>query len=171
MKKVKFIALFMAIFTVFGVTIPVVVRADTLSSVSSQQLLGKAQKSIGNDNSGKAAKKKKSNTTVYYMRKKDVLNTLNHINKSGKWFQYVDNPIGSGAIATATKFITKKTWVGIAAGVITWMTSTIWSSQKAWWNKSAILLLQGKIKSVKCTIVGHPGQNYPAATVSWKRVK
>lgn len=78
----------MAIFTGFGVTIPVVVRADTLSSV----------------------------------------------------------------------------------GVITWMTSTIWSSQKAWWNKSAILL-QGKIKSVKCTIVGHPGQNYPVATVSWKRVK
>lgn len=105
--------------------VPVVVSADTLSSIGSDQLLGKAQKSIGKDNGGKATKKKKSNTSVYYMHKKDVLKTLNSVNKSGKWSQYVSNPIGIGAIGAATKYITKNTWAASAASAISWMTSSI----------------------------------------------
>lgn len=75
--------------------------------------------------------------------------------------QYVNNPLGSAALAAAIRAITNSTITGTVATVLAWGAGILQSRQEAWWKDSAIMILRGRIRGVKSTVTSNRTGDYP----------
>ncbi|QBO37403.1 hypothetical protein EQG49_13450 [Periweissella cryptocerci] len=166
MKKMNIISAFcLVIMLLLSVFVPTVASADSVTHNSQPNKVGTLTFIV-------ATKKGNGDgTSVTYMKKKAVLKQLAKMDKSHNWLHYADNPIGDGLLGYAAKLITKSGPWGFIATATAWSISQIVDRQKDWWKDSAILILRGKIKAVKCVYKPNIYGNYPAAWVTWSRVK
>jgi hypothetical protein len=99
-------------------------------------------------------------STVRYMGEEDVLEMLNHLDNSRNWLQYVSNPLGSAALSTAIRIITRNNIMGPLGTVLAWGALNLQTRQLNWWKDSAIMILTGEINGVRLTITPS-GKDYP----------